>query len=75
VDSLDAELIELSVRKSRSIRPPLIGILTTLRDEAAAVKTGFMDAAGLRAIAERTQELIVGAYDGEGFVVWRPHHA
>jgi hypothetical protein len=71
VDSLDAALIELTVRKSRSIRPPLIAVLTRLRDETASIETGSVAEGDLKEIAERTEQLIVGAYDGEGYLVWR----
>ncbi len=71
-DSLDVALIQLTVGKSRSIRPPLIAVLTRLFDEATSLETGSVAEGDLKKMAERTQELIVGAYDGEGFVVWRP---
>lgn len=70
-DSRDTELIRLTIKKSRSISPPLLGVLTQLGDGAVM---GLVDDANgdvLKGIVDRTEKLIVGAYDGEGFIVWR----
>lgn len=66
-DVLDAELISQTVKKSRSIRPPLIGLFTSVSNG----KVHALDEASLKTMVEHTQRIVVGAYDGEGFLLWR----
>ena len=73
-DSSDTELIRLTISKSRSIRPPLLGVLTRLADGAATGQTGGVGGNHIKAIVSHIEKLVVGAYDGEGFIVWRSSH-
>jgi hypothetical protein len=69
-EDTDSELIQQTVAKSKSIRPPLLGILAHYPLASSRFKSGTIEPADLQKIAERTEELLVGAYDGEGFLIW-----
>ncbi len=73
-DSSDTDLVRLTISKSRSIRPPLLGLLTRLADGAATGQTAGVDGNDIKAIVSHIEKLVVGAYDGEGFIVWRSSH-
>ena len=49
--------------------PPMIGVFTTVR---AGDIGRHMTTDTLAAMARGVQALMIGAYDGEGFVTWRP---
>jgi hypothetical protein len=65
----DPNLIQLTVKKARSIEPPLVGVLSE-SSSPPSFPDGRIKLSDLRRIAERTEQLLVGAYDGEGFLVW-----
>jgi hypothetical protein len=73
-DSFDAELVRLTINKSRSIRPPLLGVLAKLSGGGATSQIGDVVGNDLKAIVGRMEKLVVGAYDGEGFILWRSSH-
>jgi hypothetical protein len=47
--------------------PPLVGALT----HGDLSTRAHLDEAALASIADETETIIVGAYDGEGYVIWR----
>jgi len=71
-DYLDAELVDLTIKKSRSIRPPLVGVLARLNEGVTTAEVGNLNQHRIRTVLERTEMVIVGAYDGESFIIWRP---
>jgi hypothetical protein len=48
--------------------------LTRLADGAATGQTAGVDGNDIKAIVSHIEKLVVGAYDGEGFIVWRSSH-
>jgi hypothetical protein len=52
----------------------LLGLLTRLADGAATGQTAGVDGNDIKAIVSHIEKLVVGAYDGEGFIVWRSSH-
>jgi hypothetical protein len=66
----DSELIQKTLAKSKSIRPPLLGVLARYQLAAPKFESGTIELADLQKIAEGTDKLIVGAYDGESFLIW-----
>jgi hypothetical protein len=69
-ERLDRDLIELTVKGAKSIRPPLIGVLARFPTPTGFHSEGSLDLAELCMIAGQTEKLIVGAYDGEGYLIW-----
>jgi len=50
---------------------PLIGVLTSLPSEDHRFFTNSkLTSEIVEIIVERTEELVVGAYDGEGYLIW-----
>lgn len=67
----DRNLVELTVKKAKSIRPPLICALGYLSEKALLnIKLGTIGLGELREFAGQTQKIAVGAYDGESYVIW-----
>jgi hypothetical protein len=62
------QTIGRTVQRASSIRPPLIGVLARRRSPT----TRPVDEQDLHGIAATAETVIVGAYDGESFVLWRP---
>src|SRR6266478_8325844 len=63
---VDSGLIEPTIKTARSIRPPLIGVLT--RSERAGstdLAQGTIKLVELQNLASRAEKLLIGAYDGE----------
>ncbi len=63
--------IESVIRRAKSIFPPLIGAFTFVTKKIEAV----VDARGLgstelKTLAENAEKIVVGAYDGEGYLIW-----
>lgn len=69
-ERMDRDLIELTVKKAKSIRPPLIGVLVRFPKPSGFQSEGSLGLAEFRKIAGQTEKLIVGAYDGEGYLIW-----
>ena len=68
---VESDLIESTINTARSIRPPLIGVLT--RSERAGSTDsaqGTIKLVELQNLASRAEKLVVGAYDGESFLLW-----
>lgn len=65
----DVRVIEDALcHASSSIYPPLVGVLT--HGLAHSKNRRETTTAELRSFAERAEEIVVGAYDGEGYVLW-----
>jgi hypothetical protein len=68
----DREGMQRTFNRAMSIRPPLIGFLC--RGTASAVfdrSTVSPDDPGFREVAASTEQILIGAYDGESFVRWQ----
>jgi hypothetical protein len=63
-------LIERTMKRSNSISPPLMGVLARFPKPTGFHSGGSLGLAELRKIAGHTEKLIVGAYDGEGYLIW-----
>lgn len=63
-------LIERTVNGSNSISPPLMGVLARFPKPTGFHSEGSLGLSELSKIAEQTEKLIVGAYDGEGYLIW-----
>jgi hypothetical protein len=68
-DSENLDLIGLTVRKSRSIRPPLRCVFSQYPG-LSRVDTSTIEMTAIQTIGDRTEKLVIGAYDGEGFLIW-----
>ena len=66
----DSEIVQ-SMSEAEHAYPPLFGILTSLPDAGHTFFTTHkLTPDILRVMAERTEKIIVGAYDGEGYLIW-----
>jgi hypothetical protein len=73
-EDANRERIEATVRRAKSISPPLIGALAFLPvDEQLPRADRALTDRDFSSIATQTESVIVGAYDGEGFVIWSRH--
>jgi len=69
----DEMLIEKTIREVTTPYPPMVGILSSISESEAPEWERLEregDEAEIESLARRTRFLIVGAYDGEGFLVW-----
>jgi hypothetical protein len=64
------ELVQLTLKKSRAVAPPLFGVLSRWSSESSFT-SGEIELADLKKIAKCTEQFLVGAYDGESFLVWK----
>ncbi len=72
-EDLDPVVVRKTIREGYSIYPPLIGVLLEVSpEEAEGWRTlrRQCEPAEVEAIAFRAHTIILGAYDGEGFIVW-----
>ncbi len=68
---LEGTEIARAIGEARCAYPPLIGVITFLAAEAGLPdEARDITSAQLRVLAERTQKIVVGAYDGEGYLIW-----
>jgi len=63
------ERVEATLRAATSTLP-LIGILSTSEETRSGDSLGTLSTVLLEALASRAQKILVGAYDGEGYLVW-----
>lgn len=65
--------IERTIRRAHSIAPPGIGVLASLPQPLAAALKAHrqLTEADLAQVAQRAEQIIVDAYDGEGYLIWR----
>lgn len=66
--------VEFAIRKAESIYPPLMGVVCDLPSDELTLWEG--DRVEKRPddferLAERVRIIIVGAYDGEGYLIWK----
>lgn len=65
------EQIKKLLTVSRATYPPLIGILTSWNDKLNLNQNPeFLDEEQINNLVKSTSSLIVGAYDGEGYLIW-----
>lgn len=69
-DNKNSDFIRLTIKKARSIGPPLLGAFASSSPAASSLESGAVELAELQKVAEQTEKLVVGAYDGEGFLIW-----
>lgn len=76
VDWRTAEEIRTTINAAEAAWPPLIGALTSVPQdnrlfcELPMTRFGTLHKEDLKIMAQRTEKIIVGAYDGEGYLVW-----
>jgi hypothetical protein len=69
----DKQAIETALNEGEWL-PIFVGIMTHLPDGMHIPKSGtFITEKELVQLAERTVGIVVGAYDGEGYLIWRSH--
>jgi hypothetical protein len=70
---VESSKIRQTIRQAKSI-PLFIGAMTFIPEESSfSYKARKMTIASdelLRVLAERTEKIVVGAYDGEGYLIW-----
>ncbi len=67
----DEEMIDLSIRRAQSAWT-FVGALASLSDRLSLpADRGELTLEFLRSLAERVEQVFVGAYDLEGYVIWR----
>ena len=63
--------IEQAIKETGYDHPPLICAMTSLPcEEHGFLARQEITSEILRVLAERTEKIIVGAYDGEGYLIW-----
>lgn len=63
--------IQNTIREASATYPPLIGIMTTVDAKAHKLNDGDkIDLELLKLIVQGTKKIIIGAYDGEGYLIW-----
>lgn len=66
-----AQSIEAAARTAQSL-PTFVGTMTSLDGaEKLPGDRGELTLSTLRHFAERAEQIFVGAYDGEGYLLWR----
>jgi hypothetical protein len=65
----DRHAIQAAIREARAI-PEFIGVMTETAGPLASGHGEQLSAADLDALADRCTDIICGAYDLEGFIVW-----
>jgi hypothetical protein len=64
-------LIETTLKRAKSISPPTLGVLSRFSNGSRLdPRLGTIELAELEKIGEQSEKLIVGAYDGEGYLIW-----
>jgi len=72
-DAKEQRILE-TLRAARSI-PTFIGSLSVWKGDPLEVKFGALSISQIKILANSTQKLLVGAYDGEGYLIWDIHAA
>lgn len=68
-EDLDAERILQTIRHAESWL--FIGAMTSIpKEKDFYLEVGKITSDELSALAERTEKIIIGAYDGEGYLIW-----
>jgi hypothetical protein len=62
--------IQQAIRQAASVYPGLIGVMTRMPDPEFSSRRKRITASGLRELARNTEKIIIGAYDGEGYLIW-----
>ena len=70
---VESSKIRQTIRQAKSI-PLFIGAMTSVPEESSfsykARRITITSDKLLRILAERTEKIVVGAYDGEGYLIW-----
>lgn len=67
----DLKLIDKIVKFSADFWPGLIGAITNIKkDEFSKLKEGKLNNELFKKISQSTEKIILGAYDGEGYLIW-----
>ena len=72
---VDQKEIQTDIENSTSALPQFVGALVTLKNEheyLCVSKKCNVKEEELCLISERTVKIIIGAYDGEGYLIWTP---
>ena len=73
--SNDNDISEIRRAIMASRKYPFIGVLAELTNEAIEIKRGQrLDLYALEFLAAGTRQILIGAYDEEGVLVWDRHH-
>lgn len=70
-DAEEQRILE-TLRAARSI-PTFIGALSAWKGDPLKVRLGALSISQIKILANSTQKLVVGAYDGEGYLIWDVH--
>ncbi len=63
--------VEQVIRHSHNFYPGLIGAMTSLpEDHHLALEEKKITSEELKLLAKRAEKIIIGAYDGEGYLIW-----
>lgn len=63
--------IEQVIKKAHNFYPGLIGVMTSLPEgHHLALEAKKITPEELKLLAERAEKIILGAYDGEGYLIW-----
>jgi hypothetical protein len=69
-DSVDSKISQ-AIRDAKSAYPGLIGAMTAMPEiQSFAIARRKLTLDKLRDLGDRTERIIVGAYDGEGYLIW-----
>ena len=65
------ESIKEAIKEAHSAYPPLLASMANLTDEDAAIlESGQISLEFIKRFAEKTEHIIVGAFDLEGYLIW-----
>jgi hypothetical protein len=67
-DAEEQRILE-TLRAARSV-PTFIGALSMWKGDPLEIKLGALSTSQIKILAANTQKLLVGAYDGEGYLIW-----
>lgn len=67
----DLNRIEQTTMQAKNFYPGLIGAMTSSPSEEMSFDEGKISADQLQLLAERTETIVLGAYDGEGYLLWK----
>lgn len=67
--------IHETIKQASSIYPPFLAVLTIVSDKHNFSKQKVsITSEEIRSLAAKTEEIIVGAYDGESYLIWNQPH-
>lgn len=67
----DSRKIEQVIKEASNVYPPTIGAMISVPDSREfTFEERKITIDQLKILAERTEKIIIGAYDGEGYLIW-----